>query len=291
MTGLLVQTSAPAIHVPDIRETVSLRDFYQQAANVRVPTNPNLFMPDSWGKIFAKGLTCLSQKPAFADAHVLEVGVGTGINALGIMTSPGAPQHYTGTDICKNAVDATTHLAKANGLHNITAIQSDLLKDVPDVTLANARHIVACIPQVPETNNAKILCGDGFAHYYNPNGRPEDWNHFGLGLNAALIQEATERAPHASITLNLAGRPGIERLAQMFEAYGRKAEILHVQMVPQHAETKLTSLADLERLGVSNFEFYKDEKGTQPIGAVEAEERREKESLFHNVYVLHAPGL
>jgi methylase of polypeptide subunit release factors len=290
MSGLTT-TSKIAVAEASIPSKVRLRDFYRTAADIYIPTRPNLFLPDEWARIFATGLQKLPQKPRFTKGRVLEVGPGTGLNDAGMLTMEGGPEEVIASDICSEAVHATNRVGQEHGLR-LTAVQSDLLTDIDNHTLSTIDHIVACIPQVPAPGTIVLTDRDNFAHYYTPKGKTSYWDHIGLGLNAGLLEQSTERAPQAAITLNLSGRPGINRLLHFFERHRRPAEVLYSEMVPQHHGTSLQSLAEKEIKGTEPFEFFKDIEGQQQIGAQEAEKRRlANEPLFHKVYVMHTPGL
>lgn len=272
-------STAAAIQTPG--DIVQLHQFYPDAKrNLSIPRSPDLFLPDQWTEVFARGLLTRD----FSDATVLEVGVGTGINMAGLLEINNRAARYIGTDICNNAVTASRILAQDNGW-DAQLIASDLLKDVPDALLQQVNHIVACIPQVPTDRNLEE--GDNFAHYYK--GHNSYWDQYGLGLNSDLLKQAWERVPHASVSLNLSGRPGIDKLRELFDHNQRKAQILHEEMVPQHQGTSIESLAAMEENGHEPFEFFADEDGNTPICAIEAESRRvHHEPVFHKVYVLSA---
>lgn len=270
-----------------IGATVQLRDFYPRARkDITVPRPSNLFLPDGWTSVLARGLSHIT----FKDQHVLEVGVGTAINLAGLLTHAfDAPSRFTGTDICNDAITAARQLADREELA-AELLVSDLLADVPDTTLATVTHIFACIPQVPKPADVDLSEGDAVAHYYEPSGSA--WDDFGLGLNSELIAQATARAPQAALTLNLSGRPGIERLQQLFAAHGRDAIVLHEEIVSQHAETSLEAFAALEAAGHEAFGFYSDAAAADRISATEAEERRiNKRPVFHKIHVMSARPL
>ena len=260
-------------------EKVSLRSFYANAADIEIERPSDLFLPDTWTRVFATGL---QKDKTLSGGKVLEIGVGTGVNLAGLLTIPNRPTDFVGTDLCNNAVHASKKLAAAHGL-NAKLLASDLLNEVPDDILKNRTHIVACIPQVPA--DIDLTACDNAAHYYNPTG--SNWDKDGLGLNARLLEQVARRAPKAHVTLNLAGRPGIERLHGLFYFHGREPQLLHAETVPQHAGTSLAPLARKEANGHAPFEFFADKKGLQPLNATEAEARRLVEApVFHKVYVI-----
>ncbi len=263
---------------------VTLDQFYPDATrNIHIPRPADLFLPDQWTEVFARGILTR----AFEGKTVLEVGVGTGINMAGLLARQYPVARYIGTDICDKAVFASGILAVDNGW-DVELVTSDLLKDVPDAVLQNVENIFACIPQVPTERD--LSQGDNFAHYYKGTG--SYWDKYGLGLNSSLLQEATKRAPQAEVTLNLSGRPGVDTLRELFSYHGRDFDVVHEEMVPQHAETSVASLAAMEGNGHRAFEFFGDKDGHEHINAGQAEQRRLNGApVFHKIYVATAQPL
>lgn len=263
--------------------SVALTDFYNSAAEATIPCHTELFVPDEWTKIFAFGL----QEIRLQGQIALEVGVGIGVNMAGLMTSQNVPAHFYGTDISTKAIEVSTTLARLLNI-NATLLRSNLLQDLDKQKLKQVGAVIACIPQVPA--DLDLSENDNSAHYYTPLGNC--WDDYGLGLNAALIEQATEKSPFASITLNLCGRPGINKLIQMFEEFDRSSEIIHSAVIPQHTGTSLASLVHMEENGHLPFEFFKDPNGNHHITAAEAEKRRGVDEVYHKIYVIHsAPKL
>jgi methylase of polypeptide subunit release factors len=273
----------------DHMESVSLRDFYDTATrDINIEHPLNLFYPDAWTKAFAEGLKKVAKHtPTFGNNTILEVGVGIGINMAGLLCSPCPPAVFIGTDISKHAIVASSLLALREGW-NVTLLQSNLLHDVSDDVLAKVDYIVGCIPQVPAPPKINLSDSDKLAHYYEPQGT--QWDAFGLGLNAALLQQAAERAPQAFVMLNLSGRPGINRLKSLFMENGYKEPtICYSTMVEQHQETSLAAFATMEDNGQEPFEFFQDKDGKIPICASAAEKRRlAGKQVYHQIYVLLA---
>lgn len=272
-----------SVGLADPANFVRLRTFYPDAKDMGFTRPSNLFLSDEWTKIFAAGLIKLSgSETDFTKAHVLEVGVGVGTNILGLMTSPKPPASFIGTDICDNAIRFCRGLPDIRR-HNVRLQTSDLLSDIPKENLSKLDYIVACIPQVPFEGD--LTQGDNFAHYYPPTG--SNWDAFGLGLNAKLLEQAKDLTPSAQVVLNLSGRPGIERLKDLFNQFGFEPSVLHEAIVPQHKETSLASLASAEEKGADAFEFFRDPGAHEKICAVEAEGRRTAgQPLYHKIYVI-----
>ena len=273
----------------DTVQYVSLRDFYDNATrDIKIECTSNLFSPDDWTKAFAQGLkNVMKHAPSFGNSTILEVGVGIGINMAGLLCLPHPPASFVGTDFSAHAIMTSTSLALKEGW-NVTLLQSDLLRDIPHYLLSKVDYIVACIPQVPASPKLNLVKNDNMAHYYEPTGT--HWDNFGLGLNAALLQQTANRAPQAFVVLNLGGRPGIKRLKSLFTQNGyREPLILYQTMVKQHQETSLAAFAAMEDDGQEPFELFKDEAGSIPICASTAEKRRMLgEEVYHSIYVLMA---
>lgn len=271
---------------------VRLQEFYGNGPDIFIPVATDLFIPDTWTKTFARGIQAL---PSLAGKGVLEVGVGSGINLVGITMSPDRPEYFLGSDIDRDAVEASARLIREQRIPDVSVRQSDLLDGFEDSELSRVDHIIACIPQV--LREGDLSEGEGYSHYYNPTG--SEWDVHGLGLNARLLEGANDRAPRADITLNLSGRPGRRVLEDFFRAHGREPRVLHKAIVPQHIGTSLQSLAGLERGGAPDFEFFNGRCGTNPINARQAEEIRAAEeasgktvsAVSHGIYVITAPGL
>lgn len=272
------------VSLSEVRDyVVSLKDFYHKASNIEVPCRSDLFEPDHWTRTLAEGL----QKVNLSGKNVLEVGIGVGINMAGLMTAKNPPASFIGGDIREDAIKLSQALAKKYSLPAICQY-SDLLLNISQENLEIIDQIFACIPQVPACLDLNE--NDNAAHYYRPDGN--SWDDYGLGLNAKLLKQATERAPQAGIILNFSGRPGEKTLKTLFNECGRIPNILHESIVPQHKGTSLASLAEMEGNGHSNFEFFSDPKAKIQISASDAEDRRIKnQPVFHKIYVMNAPGL
>ncbi len=263
--------------------SVIAADFYPAAQPIEVPLEKNVFVPDEWTLSLAKGL----QQLDFTGLKVIEIGIGGGINAAGLLTCDKPPADFVGVDIFDPAVTASRILFERHSLKG-RVLKSNLLQNIDQQTLLEAHHIFACIPQVPSGED--LECDDNYSHYYKANG--SDWDLYGLGLNEKLIRKTNVRASQTGITLNLSGRPGIDKLRELFFELGRNPEIIHAETVPQHAGTSVQSLADLEGNGHEDFEFFKDEDTQHKISAACAEQRRlAGDPVFHKIYVISAPGL
>ena len=73
----------------------------------------------------------------------------------------------------------------------------------------------------------------------------------------------------------------------MFREYGYKPRVVHGEVIPQHRETSLITLARMESCGQSDFEFFEDRAAQRPINARVAEQRRVAgELVYHKIYVI-----
>lgn len=262
---------------------VPLRAFYAAAADIIIPVDDTkVFRPDkSWGGTFAIGL----QKCDLAGAVVAEIGVGCGINMAGLMLSDNKPQSFTGADYAASAVEASRWLADREGIE-AKILQSDLLKSFSDQALKRVDYIIACIPQVPR-QPGEITNDRDHSDYYEERGVKED--EYGLGLIASLLDEAAIRAPQATLILNIANRPGGERIQAMFARHGYKTDIVYQAVVQQDPTTSLRSLAEIECRTGLDFHFYADPSAQVHIGAVAAETSRQAgQPVYHNLHVLAA---
>jgi methylase of polypeptide subunit release factors len=262
---------------------VPLRNFYEKAANIIIPVDNDLiFLPDeSWGRTFATGL----QKCDLSGAVVAEVGIGCGINMAGLMLSDKAPREFNACDLEPASVAASQWLAKREGIE-ANILQSDLLSAMPDNILKNTDVIIACIPQVVR-DPGEIKTERDFADYYEKRGVCED--DYGLGLIASMLDESAARAPHATLILNIANRPGGERIQAMFDRHGYTTEIVHKDIVRQDPTTSIESLAQIEKNTGIDFHFYSNPQTKEHIGAREAEDRRLSGlPVYHNLHVLAA---
>ena len=262
---------------------IRLREFYTSAAGIIIPIDDSkVYLPErSWTKTFAEGL----QKISLAGSCVLEVGVGSGINMAGLILGKTPPRDFIGTDIAHDAVSASAALAAEHSMQ-ARLLQSDLLDGVDSKTLEQISDIVGCIPQVPR-HKCEIATDREKSDYYEETGIKED--AFGLGLVARLLDQTIARAPQARVTLNIAGRPGAERITDLFADRSMNHEIIHRRVVQQDPTTSLASLAEIEQESGVDFHFYKDAEGKKEIGASEAEKlRADAVPIYHNLYVIQA---
>ena len=98
--------------------------------------------------------------------------------------------------------------------------------------------------------------------------------------------------------MNFGARIPRETICAMFEANGYAPEVLHSQIVEQHAGTDISFFVTLETaLEGTGLEqglrcaFFADPEGQNPLSAIEAQQLQEAESerpLYHEVCVILA---
>lgn len=269
--------------INDLLPTDLIQNFYLAECELEIPEWA--FYPDQWSIAFLRGL----RKAELDATSIWEVGMGTGLNLIFLKYwFPDAKLRYSDFD-ARAPLVAHQNLARFHVTGTPHWGSWDLVDpvDEEDITPPKVDAVVACIPQVPAEFD--LSQGDNFAHYYDPTRYREAHLHaFGLGLNEALLTRAKNvLRPSGRIILNLGGRPGLNRLLQMFTDAGYLPRVLHHEVIQQHAGTSLETLASLEVGSHTDFEFFTDVTATQPINAREAEERRISGApLFHKIYVI-----
>lgn len=245
------------------------------------------FQPDAWSFAFLRGLRRIADR--LDGKKVWEVGVGTGLNlVLLAQWCPKSVFYFSDLNAActplarRNIGDALNGRARPLEGEWDLVTRTDQNCDPPRV---NA--VIACIPQVPSALDLSV--GDNLAHYYHPDRYREAHLHaLGLGLNEALLRRARPMlAPGDRVVLNLGGRPGLGRLTQMFQECGYNPQPIHEEVIPQHRETSLATLARLEAAGQNDFEFFADDLAREHINARTAESCRANGiPVFHKIYVV-----
>ncbi len=248
------------------------------------------FTPDEWSDAFLRGLQKVVS--TWKGKSIWEVGVGTGNNIISLLKLAQASELYF-SDLNPKC----TEIALSNILRFVrptkipTALHGswDLITPPKEsnIKAPMVDIIFACIPQVPAKIDLSL--GDNMAHYYNPLLYSDTiLNKIGLGLCQNLLIKAKEiLLPNGKVILNLGGRPGLERLNKLFTETGYEPNILWEEVIPQHMETSLESLAKLEENGEENFELFANPECTQVLNALEAEKLRKKGiKFYHKIYVI-----
>ncbi|MDO8620589.1 MAG: hypothetical protein Q7R64_04560 [bacterium] len=251
------------------------------------------FKPDDWTNEFLVGLAELST--GWRGKRVWEIGVGTGINLVMLSTAKNVEWYFSDFDercvplalenirrFTRNNRQLCKKLHPLFGVWDIFTPLQESGVEVPKVDV-----VYGCLPQVPA--HIDLSVGDRIAHYYDPERYPEAHLHaLGLGLVETLLTRAREVLnPKGSVVLNLAGRPGRKRLLSLFRKAGYEPHVVHSASIAQHQGTSLASLAELEKNGHDDFEFFNGFDCQELIDAREAEARRLRgESIYHNIYVI-----
>lgn len=265
----------------------------QVKGNLQIP--PYAFMPDQWTKAFCKGL----QKADLKDAVVGEVGVGTGAVSIYLLaTRPEIAKIY-GADIdgrlTKLAEENVTNLLNGDGHKFSPHHGNHSLLDWVTETKVKFDAFIACIPQMKRPDPS-IINGqaDVFAHYYDPACVPAStYNRYDLGLNHNFLRQAQEHLPEGGkVIVNLAGRPSLKVLFELFTDTGFVPRVIHEEIIPQHSGTRLTEMVEDERNSAKLgkpifFEFFADAEATKRISAAEAHSLLcGGDEVFHKIYVI-----
>lgn len=251
---------------------------------------PWAFKPDHWSKAFLRGLTKLAG--GWENFRVWEVGVGTGVNLMVLREQSPSTEWYLSDYDSRCVPLAMENLLRFGrdlkrlhpllGSWDLVTPPGDNGQNVPKVNV-----VFGCLPQVPSETEHSVA--DWTSHYYDPRlYREAHQNVLGLGLTEALLLRARSvLVPGGLVVLNLGGRPSLRRLLPLFTESGYKPTVVHSETIPQHSETSLASLAELEKNGHDGFEFFADPHCCQPLNAHEAEAQRLKgTTVYHKIYVI-----
>ncbi|MBI4235149.1 hypothetical protein HY604_02520 [Candidatus Peregrinibacteria bacterium] len=261
-------------------------DFGSDSVDIEIP--PYAFKPDQWSRAFLRGLAKLD----VSGKKCLEIGVGTGINVIYLLAK--SPDSIAISDkegrcvplACRNI---RRHCRESQNLAKVLPYGGslDLASWLPFAEDGNFDIIYGCLPQVILPKDKQIYEGDALAHYYERERYASDLGIYGLALNDILLQQVRPHLkPGGSVVLNLGGRPGQKTLEELFRKNGLRPSILHQEIIAQHAETSLSSLATLEVASGRQFEFFADQEAKQPLNAEQAETRRQNRlPVFHRIYV------
>ena len=252
------------------------------------------FLPDEWSKAFLRGLEKLNVE----GEHLMEVGVGTGVNAIYLLGKK--PRLITITDIdSRNVPLACRNILRhcdddQIGRVNPYSGSFDLLDDewfghTELIEQGAVDVVLGCLPQVVVPPDVDIHDGCGVAHYYDSEQYQDcGFGVYGLTLNNTFLRQVREKIDQESgrVVLNLGGRPGKETLDRLFTYNGFAPQILHEEVILQHPGTKIDTLVAIEKLNNISFEFFSDADGQSQITAVQAAELIEEgENVYHKIYV------
>jgi SAM-dependent methyltransferase len=277
---------------------IKLTPFWPNAKNIEIPIQPGLnFIPDDWGEGFSQGMRTLDD---WDGQTICELGSGTGINVAGLATAYNNVK-VIACDLVPQAVEATQALIETHNL-SATVRQSDILDSFQPDEIKEISRFVGCIPQVLAEEGVNLFEGDNASHLCERSGTK--WDDYCLPLQAKALSQIREHGKdNSSVILNLAVRPPLDVLHNLFNEHGRKMEILHSRIVPQHLGTCLQPFADQEKDGKIQSTFYADPEGKQVISGTEARRRQrelldsgaDKQSaapnIFHGLIVAYSPRL
>lgn len=257
-----------------------------------------VFKPDTWTTAFLHGLHEFGKRGSFDGKTVVELGTGSGINLV-LLKSVFDPRKIYGSDIHPDVPE----VAKRNAAHNL------FWRKKPGVDIIGDGHnlgqwmepgfkadvIFGCLPQVVAPIEVQESFTDSeseaTSHYYCVDDYPmasKESHQWGLGLNDQALKELRwNLVPGGHVLLNLGGRPGKDRLLELFQENGYEANILHSETVPQHEGTDISTLVQREASFPDDrrFEFF--ESTGKQISAAEAQEvRKSGGEIYHKIYVI-----
>lgn len=287
---------------------------HQESVSPEVPSfafDPN----DPWTETFQRGL----KRADLQGKKAYEVGIGTGINAVYLLTVCGA-QGVSGSDLDPRLIELAESNVRslapdfAHCFDPVKGAVSLIDTDEAHQQVAASDVVIASLPQVGEPGDARVaairealhvplaegaddVADDHIAHYY-------PWTEFdqypfnavGLGLNEALLMRVRKHAPKAEVVMNFGCRIGSDIIFDCFRANGFQPKKLSSQIVEQHSGTDISFFISLEKAlqgtGLDNdfkCHFYADKEAQKPLSACEAQSLIEQDpdaSLFHEVCVI-----
>lgn len=269
---------------------------------------------DPWTTTFQAGL----ERAELNGRRVYEVGVGTGTNIAFMLQQCGASM-AGGSDLDARLPLVARRLVgevAPDLLERFRPIEGSVnLIDTPSAMaeVALADVVVACLPQVPDPEDAMYLgfhnhqmktaamarrrTDDHIAHYY-PWTAFHDYpfNAVGLGLIEALLRKVRACAPTAQVVLTFGCRVGQDVLLRLFRANGYRPEELASCIARQNDRTDISFFVASEAAlnGTSYSDDLRCEFFTDPDGRVRISARQAKDMLnadplapvYHRICVL-----
>lgn len=234
------------------------------------------FLPEDWSLFFAQKVSEYIESNGGGRERVAELGSGTGWLSL-YLKARGLASYVEGGDRTPTAPVVSRINAHFNGVDSVRFVQSNLWQGMSQETPFDL--VVACIPQIPQV--AELISQRGFADYAPQ--RDNVMRPFGLGLiHDALEQSLTRLNPQGRILLNLAGRPGLTTLLEMYRRTGYHPIVRDSEVILQDPSTDISPLAALEsRFPGVRFEFLPPE-GSDPdvtLSAREAVDLRDRQGV------------
>lgn len=220
------------------------------------------FVPEDWSNVLKTGIETYNETQPLQGKTVYEVGCGTGVLSL-YMAQQGA--HVIGLDLNPDAVLCSQINALRNNLTNAEFRESNLLENLhPSET---PEIFVACIPQIytERPTDCTFAGKESLSHFAAAQGN--NWDKFGLGLNAKLLEDTRTKCPKATLILNLAGRLGDPLLRQLFAEKNYENRQQLSTAIFEQASTGIDSPTDisafvrLEKQEKIACEFHKTSDG------------------------------
>ncbi len=241
---------------------------------ITIVSPPSTFLPEVWSQVFAEGLVSISQRKEAPGGKGIELGFGTGFISI-LLKKIGMVEEVIATDYNTRAAAVGKLNALLNRVHGIKFVTGDLFSNIPKEDLADV--IVACIPQVPQ--DGPIKTQRGLADYYPSEGTLMD--QYGLGLMARALREGKNYLqPGGKVFFNLAERPKLKVLEDLFHRAGYLPKVRYAQLVPQDTGTDITPFVEQEQKHHLKFQFYLKGNLDQPISATEALGQK---NVFHKL--------
>jgi len=294
--------------------TLDVTDVYPDGLfdrSVNIEVAPYAFPRDAAGKLWSRAFWHGLRQLDFRGKHVAEVGVGPGTNALGILRQNPTDLHVSDYDRRMTfLLDRNLRHAVNGGV--ITPDQAGrVVRHTGRRNLAdwarNGGHrfdlLIGCLPQARLESGVDIHEGDAGSHVYDPTLYTSEFNDWHLGLNDAFLRQVSgngDRDPllkangdgtPGSVILNFAGRPGEDKIQEIFRRNGFEPRVLHREIIqvdpnpgPHTFAAEEAHLASQDKHG---FEFYSDPAGNHKINARQALEIHDQgRPVYHSILVV-----
>jgi aspartate/methionine/tyrosine aminotransferase len=198
------------------------------------------FLPENWSRFFARQVLEEIKRGGGRVARAAELGSGTGWLSL-YLRKLGVVDYMEGGDLTETAPVVSRINALLNGVEEVRFVKSNLWENLSREEPFDL--VVACIPQIPK--ELGTITERGFADYAPA--RENIFKPYGLGLvYEALNQSRTHLSEQGRILLNLAGRPGLGTLLEMYRRAGYHPILRQHDIIEQDPNTDIGPLAQLE---------------------------------------------
>ncbi len=237
-------------------EGILVRDYELPGLDTKLTflSLPTTFLPEAWSLFFAAQVVHRLRSSSQPANQVLEIGSGTGWLSI-YLAKLGLAKYTVGVDITESAPVVSRINALINKVSNTEFFRSEGFSQVDSRWRAD--WVVACIPQIPQGG---ALSERALADYHSP--IQNVMRPHGLDLIFQLLQEARQfLTPRGGVLFNLAGRPGVQVLQEMFHRAGYQPVFLNHNVLTQDPGTNIQPLADLETGYGVRFEFIDPNSG------------------------------